>query len=82
MIDKEIDEIELEIEELAMQLTDMLNAALYFAGVKKEKLEDAVDAYVNAIDVVFKDDDDGEIGIDEIITIIEHVKKTNPGLFR
>ncbi|MDX1808091.1 MAG: hypothetical protein R3331_00995 [Sulfurospirillaceae bacterium] len=82
MLDNEINEIELEIEELAMQLTDMLHVALYFAGVKKDKLEEAVDAYVNAIDEVFKDDDDGEMGIEEIITIIEHIKKSHPRLFK
>ncbi|WP_331775889.1 hypothetical protein [Sulfurospirillum sp. 1612] len=81
MQDNEIQNIESEIEELAIQLTDMLNVALYFAGVKKEKLEEAVDAYVNAIDIVFKDDEDSEMGRDEIIKIIEYVKKNHPKLF-
>jgi len=81
MQDNDIKNIESEIEELAIQLTDMLNVALYFAGVKKDKLEEAIDAYVNAIDIVFKDDYDGEMGRDEIIKIIEYVKKNHPKLF-
>ncbi len=82
MLDEEMKDIEIEIEELAIQLTDMLNVALYFAGVKKENLEKAVDTYVNAIDEVFEDDDDGEMGVDEIIAVIKHVKRNNPSLFQ
>ncbi len=81
MLDKEIEDIEMEIEELAMQLSDMLNAALFFAGVKRENLKKAVDAYLDAIDEVFDEDDDGEMGLDEIITVINHIKKKKPKLF-
>ncbi|MFK5881848.1 MAG: hypothetical protein QM482_06505 [Sulfurospirillum sp.] len=81
MLDKDIQDIELEIEELAIQLTDMLNAALFFAGVKKENLKKAVDAYLDAIDEVFDEDDDSEMGLDEIITVINHIKRREPKLF-
>jgi len=81
MLDNEIQDIEMEIEELAMQLSDMLNAALFFAGVKRENLKKAVDAYLDAIDDVFDEDDDGEMGLDEIITVINHIKKKKPKLF-
>ncbi len=81
MLDNEIQDVEIEIEELAMQLSDMLNAALFFAGVKKENLKKAVDAYIDAIDEVFDEDDDAEMGLDEIIAVINHIKRKKPKLF-
>jgi len=74
-------DIEIEIEELAMQLSDMLNAALFFAGVRKENLKKAVDIYLDSIDEIFDDDDDSEMGLDEIIIVIKHMKRKNPELF-
>jgi len=81
MMDKEMEDVEMEIEELAMQLSDMLNAALFFAGVKKENLKKAVDAYIDAIDEVFDEDDESEMGLDEIIAVINHIKRKRPKLF-
>jgi hypothetical protein len=80
-MDKEMEDVEMEIEELAMQLSDMLNAALFFAGVKKENLKKAVDAYIDAIDEVFDEDDESEMGLDEIIAVINHIKRKRPKLF-
>ncbi len=78
---KENEKLEIEIEELAMQLADMLGAALHYAGVKDEKMKDAVDAYLEAIDEVFEDEE-GEMGYEEIIKVIDHLKKTRPNLFK
>ncbi len=75
------EDLDLDIEELALQLTDMLSVALYFAGVQEEKLQQATDAYIDAIDEVLGDDDDMEMGPPEIISIINHLKKTQPDLF-
>ena len=81
--DKEkLNEAEFEIEELAMQLADMLGAALHYAGVPDDKMPQAVEAYLNGIDEVFKDNLDGEMGYEEVIKVIEHLKKTRPELFR
>lgn len=77
----ELEKAEIEIEEIAMQLADMLGAALYFAGVKKEKLPDAVDAYLQGIDETLGEDD-GEMGFEEVVKVIEALKKSNPKLFR
>ncbi|NOX16549.1 MAG: hypothetical protein GXP61_11130 [Epsilonproteobacteria bacterium] len=74
-------ELDLEIEELALQLTDMLSATLYFAGVQEEKLEEATEAYIDAIDVVLGDDDEAEMGVEEIISIVKYLKQTQPDLF-
>ncbi len=80
--DKEkLAEAEFEIEEMAMQLADMLGAALHYAGVPDEKMPNAVEAYLDAIDEVFEGSLDEEMGYEEIIKVIEHLKKTKPHLF-
>ncbi len=80
--DKEkLSEAEFEIEELAMQLADMLGAALHYAGVPNDKMAQAVEAYLDAIDEVFKDDMEGEMGYEEIISVIEYLKANRPDLF-
>lgn len=81
-LQKELEQAEIEIEEMAMQLADMLGVALHFAGVKKDDLPKAVDLYLNAIDEVFEDDDeDAEMGFDEIVQVIQYLKTKHPKLF-
>lgn len=72
---------EFEFEDLAVQLTDMLEVALYFAGAKKDKLEDAAQAYVEALDELFENTEEIEIGVNEIIKTINHLKKTKQEFF-
>jgi hypothetical protein len=76
---RELFNAQTEIEELSMQLADMLGAALYFAGVKKSKLKDGVEAYLDAIDEVV--DEDEVVGYEEVIKIIEHLKRTKQEIF-
>jgi hypothetical protein len=79
---RELEQAEAEIEEMAMQLADMLGAALHFAGVKKEDLPKAVDLYLKGIDEVFEDEDeDAEMGFDEIVEVINYLKSKHPKLF-
>ena len=79
---KELERAEIEIEEMAMQLADMLGAALFFAGVKKEDIPKAIDLYLKGLDEVFEDEDeDSEMGFDEVIEVIEYIKNKNPKLF-
>jgi len=73
--------LDLDIEELALQLTDMLSVALFFAGVQEEKIQEATDAYIDNIDEVLGDDEDAQMGPKEIIKIINHLKKTRSDLF-
>ena len=81
-LQKELERAEIEIEEMAMQLADMLGAALYFAGVKKEDLPKAIDLYLKGLDEVFDDEDeDSEMGFEEIIEVIEFLKTKHPKLF-
>lgn len=71
-----------EIEELSIQLADMLNVALYFAGIKKSKLNEAIDAYLDEMDEVLGDNEDAQMGFDEIVKVIEHLKKVRADLFQ
>ncbi|AOO65493.1 hypothetical protein [Sulfurospirillum halorespirans] len=79
---KELERAEIEVEEMAMQLADMLGAALFFAGVKKEDLPKAIDLYLKGLDEVFEDEDeDSEMGFEEVIEVIEYIRNKNPKLF-
>ena len=81
-LQNDLDMAEIEIEEMAMQLADMLGAALYFAGVKKEDLPKAIDLYLKGLDEVFDDEDeDDEMGFEEVIQVIEYLQKKHPKLF-
>ena len=81
-LQKDLDMAEIEIEEMAMQLADMLGAALYFAGVKKEALPKAVDLYLKGLDEVFgEEDEDEEMGFEEVIEVIEYLQNKHPKLF-
>ena len=43
-------EEELSIDELSYELSVMLEGMLYFAGVKKDKIQDAAEAYIECIE--------------------------------
>jgi hypothetical protein len=60
-------EEEITLDEMSATLNEMLLAMLCFAGVKKDKLEDAADSYMDAIDEVFGDDDDGFLDMNGIM---------------
>ena len=80
-IDQKLQEAELEIEELSIQVADMLGAALHYAGVSDKKMAQAVEAYLNAYDEVFKNDMEGEWGYEDVIKVIDHLKRSRPDLF-
>jgi len=76
----EIRELKQEVEELSYEVLDTLSVAFYFAGVKKNHIKDALDLYIKSIDEVFEDED-GEMGMDEIIEVINYIKNNNRELF-
>jgi phosphoglycolate phosphatase-like HAD superfamily hydrolase len=78
---KREEEDDVTLEEMSAVLQEMLRATLYFAGVKKAKLDEAADVYLDAIDEVFGEDEEGMLGVDEVVKVIEHLKKNNPELF-
>lgn len=79
-LNEKIERAEIEIEELSMQIADMLGVALHFAGVSKDKIPDAVEAYLDGIDEVYGEED-GEMGFEEIVTIINYLKDKKSNLF-
>lgn len=72
-----IKELEEEVEELSIQLSDMLCVALLLAGVNEEKIEKALDLYIKELD-----DESLEYGVKEILTNIENLKKKYGELFK
>ena len=82
-LNDELQEAEFELEEIAMQLADMLGAALHFAGVKEESIPDAVDAYLRGLDDLFDNDEDtAEMGYEEVVKVINSLKTSHPNLFK
>ncbi len=75
-----IKDLEEEVQDLTIHLADMLEAVLYFGGVKEGKIEEAVKAYIDALDEVFEDDD-GEMGYKEVVVVVEHLKRAKSELF-
>ncbi|MBF7043530.1 hypothetical protein IY972_01960 [Campylobacter volucris] len=68
-----------EIENLQYELSIVLEAMLLYAGVKKEKLDKAIECYIDCIDdVCAKSQSEG---VDEILEVVEHLKQHHSELF-
>ena len=66
------------IENLQYELNITLEAALLLAGVKKDRLEDAVQRYIECVDDVL----DGYEGDEnEVLVLISHLKNTYKDVF-
>ena len=76
MSTERIKELEEEIEELSIQLSDMLCVALKLSGVVEAKMQEALDAYIDGLD-----EESLEYGVKEILENIEKLKKNNPEFF-
>ncbi|MCI7046850.1 hypothetical protein [Helicobacter sp.] len=76
MSKERIKELEEEIEELSIQLSDMLCVALKLSGVVEAKIQEALDAYIDGLD-----EESLEYGVKEILENIEKLKKNNPEFF-
>ncbi len=74
-------EAQFEIEELAMQLADMLGAALHYAGVKDENMPRAVEIYLNEMDKLLKQKNFEEASYEDVVATIDKMKKEHPALF-
>ncbi|MRJ02138.1 MAG: hypothetical protein GXO19_05070 [Epsilonproteobacteria bacterium] len=69
-----------EVEEMAIQLADMLGAALHYAGVPDEKMPLAVEAYLNLVDELFESPE--RMGYEEIVKVIDYMQERRSELFR
>lgn len=74
------DDEEMTLEEMSFMLNDMLCALLFYAGVDKKRIEEAYNVYMDSVDDVFGDEE-GVMGFEEIVKVVEHMKKKNPALF-
>ncbi|EAH7268649.1 hypothetical protein ELM38_05950, partial [Campylobacter jejuni] len=61
-----------ELEDLQYELSIVLEAMLLYAGVKREKLENAIETYIDNIDNVLENSD--KEGVDEILEVVEFLK--------
>nr|WP_321435200.1 hypothetical protein [uncultured Campylobacter sp.] len=74
-------EKEVSLEELSYELDVMLEAMLLNAGVKRNKLEEAYELYVENIDDVLASLDKSVDGVDEILAVVEYLRKNHADLF-
>ena len=74
-------EKEVSLEELSYELDVMLEAMLLNAGVKQNKLEEACELYVENIDDVLVSLDKSVDGVDEILAVVEYLRKNHTELF-
>ena len=66
-------------EELMYEISILLEAVLYFAGIKKSNLQKAVDIYIENIDEILQNSEAN--GVDEVIEVVEYMKKNHKELF-
>ncbi|ARR00748.1 MULTISPECIES: hypothetical protein [Campylobacter] len=73
-------ENDVTLEEMSYELELATLGMLYYAGVKKELINEAFDRYIDVIDDVLEDSDAN--GVDEVIAVVEYMKKNYPELFK
>ncbi|EAL5404811.1 hypothetical protein CYB24_07640 [Campylobacter coli] len=69
-----------ELEDLRYELSIVLEAMLLYAGVKREKLESAIEAYIDNIDSVLENSN--KEGVDEVLEVVEFLKNHHSELFQ
>ncbi|AJC90940.1 hypothetical protein CSUB8523_1211 [Campylobacter subantarcticus LMG 24377] len=69
-----------EVENLQYELSIVLEAMLLLAGVEKNKLEKAVEAYIDCIDEVCQNTQ--KEGVEEVLEVVEYLKNHHKDLFQ
>ena len=69
-----------DLQDLQYELSVVLEAMLLYAGVERQRLEEAVEAYIECIDEVLENSD--KEGVDEILAVVEYLKTHNKELFK
>lgn len=70
---------DLEINELALEVIDILSVALHFAGAEQHKIETLIDLYMKELDCV---DESLPYNQEQIILLIETLQKKYPQYFK
>lgn len=68
-----------DIEALQYELSVTLEALLLCAGAKRERLDEAVQSYIECIDSVLENST--KEGADEVLAVVEHLKAHKKELF-
>ncbi|MBK1994158.1 hypothetical protein FSE90_07840, partial [Campylobacter novaezeelandiae] len=63
---------EQEIEDLTYELNIVLEAMLLYAGVKRNKLDKAIEIYIENIDIILEHSTNE--GVDEILEVVEYLR--------
>ncbi|RKV96559.1 MAG: hypothetical protein D8H92_05525 [Campylobacter sp.] len=66
-------------QDLIYEINILLDAMLLYAGVKRERLADAAQLYIENIDVVLQNSDAS--GADEVIAVVEFLRSKYAELF-
>nr|WP_315003933.1 hypothetical protein [uncultured Campylobacter sp.] len=66
-------------QDLIYEINILLDAMLLYAGVKRERLADAAQLYIENIDVVLQNSDAS--GADEVIAVVEFLRGKHAELF-
>ena len=69
-----------DLQDLQYELSVVLEAMLLYAGVERQRLEEAVEAYIECIDEVLENSE--KEGVDEILAVVEYLKTHNKELFK
>ena len=69
-----------DLQDLQYELSVVLEAMLLYAGVARQRLEEAVEAYIECIDKVLENST--KEGVDEILAVVEYLKTHNKELFK
>ncbi|EAI4419931.1 hypothetical protein A0X29_03585 [Campylobacter jejuni] len=69
-----------ELEDLQYELSIVLEAMLLYTGVKRDKLENAIEAYIDNIDNVLENSN--KEGVDEILEVVEFLKNKYKDFFQ
>ncbi|MBK1971071.1 hypothetical protein JG677_07045 [Campylobacter sp. TTU-622] len=70
---------EQEIKDLTYELNVVLEAMLLYAGVKRNKLEEAIEIYIENIDTILEHST--KEGVDEILEVVEYIREHYKQLF-
>ncbi len=66
-------------QDLIYEINILLDAMLLYAGVKRERLADAAQLYIENIDTVLENSDAN--GADEVIAVVEFLRGKHADLF-
>ena len=67
-------------QDLIYEINILLDAMLLYAGVKRERLADAAQLYIENIDTVLANSDAS--GADEVIAVVEFLRGKHADLFK